>query len=57
MAATELDSSAVETLAAGMRGAVIRPGDPDYDDARAALQRDDRQAPGADRPLRRRRRT
>ena len=35
MAATELDSSAVETLAAGMRGAVIRPGDASYDDARA----------------------
>ena len=35
MAATELDSSAVDALAARMRGAVIRPGDPNYDDARA----------------------
>ena len=35
MAATELDSSAVDALAAGMRGTVIRPGDADYDDARA----------------------
>jgi FAD/FMN-containing dehydrogenase len=35
MAATQLESGAVETLAASLRGAVIQPGDPTYDDARA----------------------
>ena len=35
MAATQLESGAVEALAASLRGAVIQPGDPTYDDARA----------------------
>jgi FAD/FMN-containing dehydrogenase len=35
MAATQLESTAVDALAATLRGAVIRPGDPNYDDARA----------------------
>src|SRR3954447_22002426 len=35
MAATELDCAAVDALAARLRGTVIRPGDPSYDDARA----------------------
>src|SRR5690348_6460412 len=35
MAATQLESGAVEALAASLRGAVIQPGDPAYDDARA----------------------
>jgi FAD/FMN-containing dehydrogenase len=32
---TTLDPEATNAFAAGVRGAVVRPGDPDYDDARA----------------------
>ena len=37
-----LNESALKQLQAGLRGRLIKRGDPDYDDARKILQRDDR---------------
>ena len=46
----DLEPAATEAFAARIRGAVLRPGDDGYDDARRDLERADRPPAGADRP-------
>ena len=57
MSTTTPIAAAHSELGASFAGQMIGPADADYDEARARLQRDDRQAAGADRALRRPRTT
>ena len=51
-----LDDAAIEAFASALRGPLLRPGEEGYDNYAHDLERDDRQAAGAHRPMYGRRR-